>query len=47
MPGSNCDDYYEVKTDGSVSATPCDDGQKFNTASGVCDCQNTTVTCNT
>ena len=47
MPETDCDDYYEVKTDGSVTPLICTGGQKFNTASGACECQNTPVTCNT
>ena len=47
MPGTNCGDYYEVKTDGSVSASTCPGGQKYDTES-VCDClQDKLVTCRT
>ena len=47
MPETNCGDYYEVKIDGSVSASTCPGGQKFDTES-VCDClQDNLVTCNT
>ena len=47
VPSTNCADYYEVKVDGSVSASTCPGGQKFDTES-VCDClQDNLVTCNT
>ena len=47
MPGTNCGDYYEVKTDGSVSASTWPGGQKYDTES-VCDClQDKLVTCRT
>ena len=47
VPGTNCDDYYEVKVDGSVSASRCPRGKKFD-AIHVCDClKDTLVTCRT
>ena len=47
VPSTNCGDYYEVKTDGSVSASTCPGGQKYDTAS-VCDClANNLMTCRT